>query len=136
MSYEDPTPIELYREALLRMMCDLSEDNWCAGWLIDLEYILWWVVLKGDYKGGFGFIGPREAMRLKNLHKLAGGWWIFVGGDEHNRFVPTDEWLRLYAAKEAQEKEATHSVSEPLPTEESALEFRRQLDKLRSNLCK
>ena len=38
MSYEHPTYNELVRETLLRMMENLSEDCWCAGWLHDLEF--------------------------------------------------------------------------------------------------
>jgi hypothetical protein len=98
MSYEHPTHEELVREALLRMMLDLSEDCWCAHWLRDLEFTLWTAVMTG--KTSFGF-GMRECdlIRLKHLHEMAGGWWIWAEGEEGNRFVTTAEWLTIVAKK-------------------------------------
>jgi hypothetical protein len=54
MSYEHPTHEELVRETLLRMMEDMSEDYWCAGWLNDLEYSLWIAVITGNVDFGWG----------------------------------------------------------------------------------
>lgn len=99
MSYEHPTNEELVRDALLRLMCDLSEDCWCAGWLHGLEFTLWKAVTTGKTNFGFG-IKESDLIRLKHLHQIAGGWWIWEEGEEGNRFVTTERWLAIIAAKE------------------------------------
>jgi hypothetical protein len=96
MSYEHPTPEELVREALLQLMSDISEDCWCAGWLLDLEFFLWEAITTGKSDFGWGLSEP-ELARLKHLHQMAGGWWIWAEDEKTNRFVPTEEWLALYA---------------------------------------
>ena len=53
MSYEQPTYEELARDALLRIMRDISEDCWCAGWLTDLEFTLWNAVTTGKMGSGW-----------------------------------------------------------------------------------
>ena len=108
MSYEHPTYDELVRETLLRMMEDMSEDYWCAGWLNDLEYSLWTAVITGNVNFGWG-MQERELTRLKHLHEMAGGWWIWVGGEERQRFVTTDEWLKIYAEKTIKAPEINNS---------------------------
>jgi hypothetical protein len=96
MSYEQPTPEELAQDLLSRMMCDISEDCFCAGWMNELEYDLWEALESGNRSYGMCEIRERDMARLKRLHELAGGWWIFpVGGDLH--FVTTQEWLSIYA---------------------------------------
>jgi len=96
MSYECPTHEELVREALLRMMSDLSEDCWCAGWLHDLEFTLWTATMTGNKNWGFG-MRECDLLRLKHLHEMAGGWWIWDKNEPNNRFVTTEEWLAILA---------------------------------------
>jgi len=36
---------------------------------------------------------------MKNLHERAGGWWIWVKGEDCQRFVTTEEWLQILARK-------------------------------------
>jgi hypothetical protein len=77
-------------------MCDISEDCWCAGWLRDLEFTLWKAVTIGKTDFGFG-IRESDLIRLKHLHEMAGGWWIWEEGAEGNRFVTTEQWLTIFA---------------------------------------
>jgi hypothetical protein len=98
MSYENPTHEELVREALLRMMSDLSEDCWCAGWMTDLEFTLWTAVETGNKDFGFG-MRECDLSRLKHLHEMAGGWWVWEKGEADNRFVTTEEWLTILAER-------------------------------------
>jgi hypothetical protein len=96
MSYEYPTNEELVREALLRLIFDLSEDCWCAYWMRDLEFSLWEAMKTGKTNLGFG-LRDCDLMRLKSLHELADGWWIWAEGEESQRFVTTEEWLPIFA---------------------------------------
>jgi hypothetical protein len=108
MSYEHPTHDELVRETLLRMMEDISEDCWCAGWLNDLEFTLWKAVLTGKTNLGFG-MPESDLIRLKHLHEMADGWWIWADDEENRRFVSTEEWLKIYAEKMAKAPEINNS---------------------------
>jgi hypothetical protein len=101
MSYESPTYEELARETLLRIMRGISEDCWCAGWLTDLEFTLWKAMGTGKMESGWGVVEERELLRMKFLHELTGGWWIWAGGDERERFVTTEEWLGILAKHES-----------------------------------
>jgi hypothetical protein len=101
MSYERPTYEELARDTLLQMMRDISEDCWFAGWLHNLEFILWDAVKTGKVSWGEGLVKERDLIRMKYLHELACGWWILVKGEEIERFVSTEEWLAVIAKRVA-----------------------------------
>ena len=77
-------------------MSDLSEDCWCAGWLHDLEFTLWTATMTGNKNWGFG-MRECDLLRLKHLHEMAGGWWIWDKNEPNNRFVTTEEWLAILA---------------------------------------
>jgi hypothetical protein len=95
MSYERPTYEELAKDMLLQLIRDTSEECWCAGWLVDLEFILWDAMLTGKANFGWGAANERYLIRMRYLHELAGGWWTLPKGEEFERFVPTEEWLKI-----------------------------------------
>jgi len=99
MSYEEPTYEELARDTLRRMMSDFSEDYWCAGWLMDLEFTLWEALTAGDGQLGMGRIEEHEIARMKRLHEIAGGWWVWAKDEGRERFVTTEEWLNILDQK-------------------------------------
>ena len=92
-------------ESLVNYMSQISEDYWCAGWLVGLEHTLWQFVK--DYDGydphdaqftfGLSTIKQHEIKKLKDLSDLAGGWWYFSNSTEEmmggELFIPTSEWL-------------------------------------------
>lgn len=79
------------REAALSLeayMSDLSEECYCAGWLIGLEHALWEMMkIDRDHKWGMGSVTTVDLARLRTFSRTAGGWW------RHDEFVPMDEWL-------------------------------------------
>lgn len=79
----------LYLEHRMR---DISEDTWCAGWLVDLEYVLWeWLGRQEDeIEMGRSTLTRLEREELLRLAERAGGWWTY------DRFVPMAEWLKRY----------------------------------------
>lgn len=95
MSYEQPTYEELARDTLLRMMRDMSEDCWCAGWMMNLEFTLWDAMQAGKADLGWGMVKEGDLIRMRCLHELAGGWWTLPKGEEFERFVNTTEWLNI-----------------------------------------
>jgi hypothetical protein len=101
MSYEQPTYEELAKAALAQMMCDLSQDCFCAGWIHNNEYRLWTALTTGHRAYGGAEIPERDANRMRYLHELAGGWWIWPEGEDSIRFVTTEEWLTIFAKNHA-----------------------------------
>lgn len=82
-------------DLLRKLMSWISEEQWCAGWLHDIEYILWDAVV-GRRKD---ICNPQEIEQLKYLSDKCGGWIIWDEQAKDERFVPMGEWLRLYEAK-------------------------------------
>jgi hypothetical protein len=86
---------------LYRLMSDLSERYFCAGWIHGLEFSLW------SAAQGLGkvkrFISRCDAEHLRKLSKRAGGWIVWDDSSGHPNvlagpcFLPMEEWLRLYA---------------------------------------
>ena len=82
---------------LLKIMSAISEEYWCAGWLHDLEYILWDAVI-GRRKD---ICTPEEIKQLKYLSEKCGGWIILDTQTRSEIFVPMQQWRRLYEARQA-----------------------------------
>ncbi len=94
--------LTLAQTELAESMSEISEDHFCAGWLIDLEYSLWGIV-SGLSPNEFGF-GPIEwwkIRRLKALSAATGGWIERLRDAEHETFVPLEIWLTRFAAHRA-----------------------------------
>ena len=94
------TPIieKCLREKLFDIMSDISEEHYCASWLIGLEHSLWQAALgtDNDWRYGLGRIEPASLEMLRALSKELNGWQTF------ERFVPMDEWLKIYDENESQ----------------------------------
>ena len=96
--------LTLAQTELAELMSDISEDHYCAGWLIDLEYSLWSIVT-GDSANTFGFgaIERWKIKRLKALSAATGGWIERQRDAEHETFVPMEIWLKQFAARQTTE---------------------------------
>lgn len=84
------------KELLQALMVYISEGQFAAGWLIDLEYLLWRELQKPPQRrkrGAHAVLLPFEREALKFFAQAAGGWWTF------ERFVPMKRWLELYARR-------------------------------------
>jgi hypothetical protein len=77
---------------LVKVMSGISEESWCAGWMRNLEYMLWDVVT-GRREG---ICSPDEIEQLKYLSEKCGGWIIWDEQAKGKRFIPMPDWLRLY----------------------------------------
>lgn len=82
-------------DLLQKVMSEISEEHWCAGWMSSLEYILWDAVA-GKRKD---ICSAEEIEQLKYLSEKCGGWVIWDKQAKGERFVPMEEWLRLYEAR-------------------------------------
>jgi hypothetical protein len=90
---EDLTPTQ---RALAERMSEISEDTYCAGWLVDLEYELWQILIGGQ--GTFsGMVSELEIQQLRELSDACGGWIVY-DDDRAETFVPLTQWLTMFAA--------------------------------------
>lgn len=80
---------------LRKLMSEISEECWCAGWLIGLEHILWEAVTGKQTK----ICSPEEIEHLRYLSEKCGGWIIWDDQATGEKFAPMEEWLRLYEVK-------------------------------------
>lgn len=96
--FQDPQKQELYE-----LMHHISEDCYCAGWMAELEYALWRMVLnpRGDLRYGMGDVPLSDIWMLRELANELGGWIVWwddadePGLDNDGwgpRFVTMDEW--------------------------------------------
>lgn len=85
------------KSLLLGKMEEISEDLWCAGWLIGLEFSLWRAVTDGPFDYGLGRISQEDCDLLKSLSDDAGGWWR-LDINSGRTFTPMNEWLQLVQA--------------------------------------
>lgn len=93
---------------LLGLMTGMSEENWCAGWMVGMEYSLWGCAA-GD---GFGMnaITERQAALLRLLAEECDGWWIYVKG-VGPKFVRLEWWrTHLSSKKDAAKVVAAHNA--------------------------
>ena len=84
------------QRALAEYMSDLSEDTTCAGWLVELEYMLWETVLGRRTASRWLAFAPSEVARLRDLAQACGGWIMF-DDTAHETWLPRAEWERRFA---------------------------------------
>lgn len=83
---------------LVRLMSDLSEGHYCAGWLSGLEFTLWGMLIgQRERAFGMGQVSAYDLLRLFDLAQAAGGWWRFSDRQHKQVFVPLGEWESIYA---------------------------------------
>jgi len=95
LAMADLTPMQ---RVLAKIMSEISEDAYCAGWLVDLEYKLWQVLVDGRGEFGFAAVSEEEIEELRVLSELCGGWIVWDKDRGGRRFVPLDQWLAIFAA--------------------------------------
>lgn len=78
---------------LRNLMEELSEDHYAAGWLIGLEYRLFSAAY-ADEAFGDG-LSHDERSQLITLSQRCQGWWTFEL-KTGRKFLPLDEWLKIY----------------------------------------
>ena len=78
---------------LLGLMSGISEEFWCAGWLIGLEFDLWNAAANAKY--GQGAITERQVTLLRLLSEECDGWWHWRDGADNPEFVRLNEWREI-----------------------------------------
>jgi hypothetical protein len=82
---------EIHKRILLRVMRDISEEYYCAGWIIGLEHYLWTLALRQN---------TEEGQILLYCAEVCGGWWAWDDDRGENVFVPLPVWKTIYNESE------------------------------------
>lgn len=80
-------------------MSSLSEDRWAAGWIHNLEFILWTSLLKHNVKNKSSNVEkfrPHEIKALHDYSTAAAGWWYWNENVGREIFVTLNEWQKIY----------------------------------------
>jgi hypothetical protein len=90
MSEQNLTP---QQNELYELMSDISEDCYCAGWIMGNEFSLWAMATETAPDRSYGQdVVPEESLqRLRELSAAIGGW-IYWHDDEHEPDLPADDW--------------------------------------------
>lgn len=91
--------------ALAEAMSDISEECWCAEWLMGCEYDLWRMLHGGSREWGMGEVAEVDIERLRELSAECGGWIYWsrgMGGSE--TYAPLEEWLVMFERREEQNR--------------------------------
>ena len=86
------TPLQ---RALYELMSEISEDCWCAGWMMGNEFALWDAIVTGDRTYGMSFMDENLLASVKALSDQIGGW-IEWRDDEQG--LPVGEWGPYFIA--------------------------------------
>lgn len=83
---------------LCKLMSDISEDCYCAGWMDGNEYRLWTAVTDPNDDRAYGqdVIDTNDIARLRTLSGSLGGWIVCSDDDYELYFVPIEEWKARY----------------------------------------
>lgn len=85
------------QKALYRLMSEISEDHWAAGWMSDNEFMLWEMMTDSEASREYGMYSVAES-RLDELREISSeltGWIVF---DHDPKFIPLSEWLPRFDA--------------------------------------
>jgi hypothetical protein len=78
---------------LANYMSSISESTWRAGWMRDIEFELWALLVEGSGKGhGRLSLSGAEITRLRSLSDACGGWIYFDERTEET-FASAQEWM-------------------------------------------
>ena len=89
---ELPHDAQIAAALLGRVMADLSEDYWCAGWIHDLEFDLW----SAMHGAGAPFTRS-DLAQVKYLSTKCGGWIVWHDAAPWRRYVPLSVWEPMCA---------------------------------------
>lgn len=114
-----PPSLEGATFTLARVMSDISEEVYCAGWMQNTEWVLWRALADWREKGraywapGSEFPGEitRHMPGLGALHQAADGWVWWLDGET---FVPAGTWWRLVKLRELHPHDSNERLWERL----------------------
>ena len=83
------------QKKLADFMSDLSEKNYSAAWLENLEYVLWDAVIKGQRKFGQGLISQKDVQQLRELSNSCNSW-IYYDEETEETAIDLSSWNKKF----------------------------------------
>ena len=87
--------LDTSQRELCDFMSDLSERYYSAGWMTNLEYVLWDAILNGERKYGHGFISNANISKLVELSNQC-GCWIYFDGKTEETAIDLIKWKDVF----------------------------------------
>jgi hypothetical protein len=87
--------LNLKQQELAVFMSDISERCYSAGWMMDLEYVLWEALTNGERKYGHDIISPSDIIQLKQLSKQC-NCWIYFDDINDQTAIELDQWQEKF----------------------------------------
>jgi len=78
------------RIGLFALMTGISEEFYCAGWMMGLEHSLWGMVEGGPRGYGMGTVSERHVELLRLLAEESDGWWTWA--NDEPLFIALNVW--------------------------------------------
>jgi hypothetical protein len=95
---------------LENFMSDISERCYSAGWLQDLEYVLWDALINGPRKFGGGIITEKDIETLKKLSEAANAWIVFDDVKEETA-MDLESWRKKFNGDVQQNPDLLHRIN-------------------------
>ena len=80
---------------LEELMSNISEEDFSAGWMTNLEFDLWGILNGDNRKYGHHLITQSEIDQLKSLSKKCGCWIVFDEEKEETA-VELEAWKKMF----------------------------------------
>ncbi len=82
-------------QSLANFMSEISERCYSAGWMEDLEYVLWDAVINGEKPYGHGKVTNQDIQILKLLSDYCKGW-IYFDEQKEETVIDFKSWGQKY----------------------------------------
>jgi len=102
------------QQGVAELISLISEEHYCAGWLMSIEFELWdYVAGVSSPKSPLGLHPPNSGLikLLKYGSEMIGGWIRHTDADGRV-FVPLDQWEELYAKRNRERANLPEEESE------------------------
>jgi hypothetical protein len=78
---------------MANLMSEISENAYAAGWLMNLEHIVWQAVISGPRRFGRVEITKSDIEKLTRLSGATQTWIVY---NDQETAIPIDEWKAIF----------------------------------------
>jgi len=89
-----------FEKELADYMSQISEEAYCAGWISNLEYILWNAVTGGKREFGRYLISDKDIENLISFSTKCNSWIIFDHKNDETA-INLEEWKKVFSESDS-----------------------------------
>jgi hypothetical protein len=89
--------VKHHKKIIPDYISEVSEDYYCAGWLIDIEFMLYKASIGKSRKFGFSTLNKDDTKDIKYLYQTTSMWAIY---EDDAKVIPLDEFKPKFDAWE------------------------------------